>query len=108
MYCFSTKDTVELAYIFKSKSIPAVYYHGKLDFFERNENARAWLSGKALIICATSAFGMGIDKPDVRFVIHMSMPRSLEDYCQESGRAGRDGSYAECMQAHSAICINNI
>jgi superfamily II DNA helicase RecQ len=97
VYCFCTKDTVELAYIFKSKGIPAVYYHGQLDYFEKTENARAWLSGKAPIICATSAFGMGIDKPNVRFVVHLSMPRSLEDYCQEAGRAGRDGSIAHCI-----------
>lgn len=61
VYCFCTKDTVELAYIFKSKGIPAVYYHGQLDYFEKTENACAWLSGKAPIICATGAFGMGID-----------------------------------------------
>jgi superfamily II DNA helicase RecQ len=58
VYCFCTKDTVELAYIFKSKGIPAVYYHGQLDYFEKTENACAWLSGKAPIICATGAFGM--------------------------------------------------
>ena len=68
-----------------------------MDYFERNENARDWLCGKALIMCATSAFGMGIDKSNVVFVIHLSMPRSLEDYCQESGRAGRDGTFAECI-----------
>ncbi len=82
VYCFSTKDTVELAYIFKSKGVSCVYYHGQLDYFERTDNARAWLSGKAQVICATSAFGMGIDKPDVRFVIHLSLPRSLLDMAQ--------------------------
>ena len=91
VYCSTTKDTVELAYIFKSKGLPAVYYHGKLDHFEKENNAKAWLDGKALIMCATSAFGMGIDKADVRFVIHNAIPRSLEYYFQEAGRAGRDG-----------------
>ena len=70
VYCLSTKDTVELAYVFKAKGLSAVYYHGQLDYFEKRDNATAWLSGKASIMCATSAFGMGIDKPNVRFVIH--------------------------------------
>ena len=93
VYCSSTKDTVELAYIFKSKGMSAVYYHGKLDPFEKATNAKAWLDGKAKIMCATNAFGMGIDKAEVRFVIHDSIPRSLEDYYQEAGRAGRDGAH---------------
>ncbi len=80
VYCGLTKDTVELAYIFKSKSIAAVYNHGKPDHVEKANNAKAWLDGKAMVMCATSAFGMGIDKADVRFVIHDTIPRSLEDY----------------------------
>ena len=60
VYCTKTKDTVELAYIFKTKGLSAVYYHGQLDFFEKNDNAKAWLSGTASVMCATSAFGMGI------------------------------------------------
>ena len=96
VYCSTTKDTVELAYIFKSKGLSAVYYHGKLDFSEKNDNAKAWLSGTALVMCATSAFGMGIDKPNVRFVVHLSLPKSLEEYYQEAGRVGCDGTKSHC------------
>ena len=84
-YCYSTKDTVELAYIFKSKGLPASYYHGQLDFFEKVENEKAWLCGKSLIMCSTSVFGMGIDKPDVQFVFHITLPRSTKNYFQEAG-----------------------
>ena len=94
VYCSTTKETVELAYIFKSKGLTAVFYQ---DFFEKSDNARAWLSERALVMCATSAFGMGIDKPNVRFVIHLSMPRSIEEYYREAGRAGHDGDNADCI-----------
>ena len=76
---------------FKSKGFSAVCYHGKLDFFEKAENAKLWLNGQTKIMCGTSAFGMGIDKPDVWFVIHNSISRSLEHYYQEAETAGRDG-----------------
>lgn len=93
VYCFSTRDTLDMAYHLKRRGIKAVYYHGQLDLFEKDRNAATWLESRADVMCATNAFGMGIDKKDVRFVIHHSMPKSMEEYFQE---AGRDGNPAQC------------
>jgi superfamily II DNA helicase RecQ len=78
----------------QSKGVTATYYHGALDAYKKKDNAQAWQNGKALVMCATVAFGMGINKPNVRFIIHLSIPQSLECYAQEFGRAGRDGEQA--------------
>ncbi|KAK3696832.1 hypothetical protein QZH41_002382 [Actinostola sp. cb2023] len=78
------RDTKDMAYLLKVKGISAVYYDGALDDLEKEHNSRAWLDGKAIVMCATKAFGMGIDKNDVRFVIHHTIPESMEDYFQEA------------------------
>lgn len=94
VYVRNRKKTEELAQILKSKKISALAYHAGLKFDERENIQEQWLNNQIQVICATNAFGMGIDKPDVRFVVHMDLPESLEAYFQEAGRGGRDGKIA--------------
>ena len=101
IYCFSRKETEELAVDLQGLSLKARPYHAGMDAEARRRTQEEFIAGEFPIVVATIAFGMGIDKPDVRLVVHYSIPKSLEGYYQETGRAGRDGLPSDCVLFYS-------
>jgi ATP-dependent DNA helicase RecQ len=101
VYCLSKKETEDLAERLRKNGFPARAYHAGLSKKVRETVQDEFIHDNVAVVCATVAFGMGIDKPDVRFVIHYDLPKSIESYFQETGRAGRDGGNSECILFYS-------
>ena len=108
IYCLSRKKVEELAAILRANDIKAAAYHAGLDSPTRTQTQDDFLMENIDVIVATIAFGMGIDKPDVRFVIHYDIPKSLEGYYQETGRAGRDGGEGICLAFYSSKDLDKL
>jgi ATP-dependent DNA helicase RecQ len=102
VYCHSRKSAENVAAMLNADGIPARAYHAGMETAQRSANQEAFLRDQVRVVCATIAFGMGINKPNVRFVIHHDLPKNIESYYQETGRAGRDGLPSECVLLYSA------
>jgi ATP-dependent DNA helicase RecQ len=105
VYCLSRKDTEAMAAALRTNGLSAAFYHAGMEADERRRAQDAFASEEIDVVAATVAFGMGIDRSDVRCVIHAAMPKSIEHYQQETGRAGRDGLEAECVLLYSAADV---
>ncbi len=108
IYTYTRKDSREFANWLQSEGISADYYHGGMTHVDREKARLGWMANHKKIMCATNAFGMGIDKPDVRLVMHQGLPLSIEAYYQEAGRAGRDGQKAWAVLLYNKSDIQNL
>ncbi|HET6989833.1 MAG TPA: ATP-dependent DNA helicase RecQ, partial [Bacteroidia bacterium] len=108
VYVRSRRKTMEVASLLYKNNISATFYHAGLTSEERNKRQLQWLKGEAKVMVATNAFGMGIDKPDVRFVVHLDLPDSPEAYFQEAGRAGRDGKASGAVLYYNPKDIDDL